>query len=98
MTEDALMRKGIAMLQSCTVVPASTVTIIKVEEVPEPISFSAINAEPDEVSYLPVPIIRHVTNIHKCVVSHISISTSVQLNNSIMLSGNFILFLACVNL
>ena len=81
MTEDALMRKGIVILQSCTVSPEvvpdscsgtsitssddghtvfnikveeDTDVTIKVEEIPEPISFPAIKAEPDEVSYLSV--------------------------------------------
>jgi hypothetical protein len=71
---------------------------IKVE-IPEPISFPSIKAEPVEVSYLSVPTVRHVTYIHKCPVSFlVSISTSAQLNNSTMMSRNFILTLACVNL
>jgi hypothetical protein len=77
MTVDALIRQDTAILQSCTVVPASCscasvtssgdaheaihvkveedsdFTIIKVEEIPEAISFPAIKAESDEVSYLP---------------------------------------------
>jgi hypothetical protein len=69
------MRQGTAILQSCTVVPAScsctrlsddaheaisvkveeeSGVTIKVEEIPESISFPAIKVEPDEVSYLPV--------------------------------------------
>jgi hypothetical protein len=81
MTEDAVMRKGTVILQSCIVSPEdvpgsssetnitssdvrhgvirikveedSDVTI-KVEEVPEPISFPPIKVEPEEVSYLSV--------------------------------------------
>jgi hypothetical protein len=69
------MRQGTAILQSCTVVPASCSSTrlsddaheaisvkveeesgvaVKVEEMPEPISFPAIMAKPNEVSYLPV--------------------------------------------
>jgi hypothetical protein len=54
------MRQGTAILQSCTVVPVSvkveeeSCVTVRVEETPEPISFPAIKAEPDEVSYLPV--------------------------------------------
>jgi hypothetical protein len=68
MTEDALMRNGTVILQSCTVtldiLPCSCcetsisssgdahgVIRIKVEEVPEPISFPTIKLEPEEVSY-----------------------------------------------
>jgi len=69
MTEDALIRKGTVMLQSCTVslevVSGSCIETnitssddthdvisIKVEEIPEPLLFPAIKAEPEEVSYL----------------------------------------------
>ena len=71
MSDDVLIRKGTAILQSCTVslevVPGSSsessitssddahgVISIKVEESPEAISFPAIKAEPEEVSYLSV--------------------------------------------
>jgi hypothetical protein len=81
MSDDVLMRKGTAILQSCTVslevVPCSCsemcitssdnvheVISIKVEEIPEPISFSAIKAEPEEVSYLSVcPLL---DTCHRC--------------------------------
>jgi hypothetical protein len=64
MTEDALMKQGTVILQSCTVVPSSS-SSIKVEEeedsgisikveIPEPISFPSIKTETDEVSHLPV--------------------------------------------
>jgi hypothetical protein len=69
MTDNALVRNGTVILQSCTVTPdilpcsccetsitssgdAHGVIRIKVEEIPEPISFTAIKAEPEEVSYL----------------------------------------------
>jgi hypothetical protein len=69
-----------------------------VEEIPEPISFPAIKAEPEEVNYcLCAHYSTHITNIHKCLVPFmISVSTSVPLNYSAMLNGNFSLFLACV--
>jgi hypothetical protein len=71
MTEDAVMRNGTVILQSCTVSlegvssscsetsitssdDAHGVIRIKVEEVPEPISFPTIKVEPEEVSYLSV--------------------------------------------
>jgi hypothetical protein len=71
MTENALMRKGTVILQSCTVsleaVPgpsgetgvtssgdAHEIIRIKVEEIPQPISFPTIKVEPEEVSFLPV--------------------------------------------
>ena len=79
MTEDALIRKGPVVLQSCTMseevrlcscnetsvtspnseheffglkVEEDTDITIKVEEIPEAISFPPIKAEQDEVSYM----------------------------------------------
>ena len=51
---------------------------IKVEEMPEPISFPKIKAEPEEVSYLSVCLLlTHVTSIN---VSCLSLSPSLHLS------------------
>ena len=109
------MRKGTVILQSCTVSlegvtcscsetsssssDAHDIIRINVEEIPEPISFPAIKAEPEEVSYLSLcPLLDTLQYPFMSCVFQISISTSVQLNNSTMLNGNFSLFLACVNI
>jgi len=78
--------------------PLSDITL-KLEEIPKPITFPAIKAEPDELGHrLCAHYWRCVTNIRKRVVSvMISIFTSVQLNKSTMLSGNLSLVLSCVN-
>ena len=74
---------------------------MKVEEIPEPVSFSAIKAEPDEVSYLPVCQLLDTCHLHPKMsnvfhVLHLSVCSVKK--NSTVLSGNFSLFLACVNL
>ena len=101
MTEDALIRKGPVVLQSCTMsgqlcscltspnsahevtgikVEEDTDVPIKVEEIPEAISFPPIKAEQDEVSYLSVCILLDTFHQYpeEPAVLHCLISLSVK--------------------
>jgi len=75
MTEDALIRKGPLVLQSCTMssnsaqevrikVEEDTDVSVKVEEIPEDISFPPIKAEQDEVSYVSLCLL--LDTFHQC--------------------------------
>ena len=64
---------------------------IKQEEIPEDINFLDIKSEPDEVSYVCVSVIRHISPLSSNVGCFFDISISGHLKNSTVRNENVLL-------